>query len=82
VCLVDNKNQKYILDQSLADIEKLLDPAQFYRVNRKYLVQQNAIKRMKAYAKSKLLLELEPATADEVVISQESLASFKEWMGN
>jgi two-component system, LytTR family, response regulator len=82
VCMVDNKSQKYILDQSLADIEKLLDPAQFYRVNRKYLVQQNAIRRMKAHAKSKLLLELEPATAEEVVISQENLTAFKEWMGN
>ena len=29
VCMVDNKNQKFILDQSLADIETRLDPSQF-----------------------------------------------------
>jgi len=81
VCLVDNKNQKFILDQSLADIEKQLDPAQFYRVNRKYIVQLSAIKKIKSYPKSKLLLEVEPVIAEEIIISQESVAAFKEWMG-
>jgi len=82
VCMVDNKNQKFILDQSLADIEKQLDPVQFYRVNRKYLIQLSAIKKIKSYSKSKLLLEVEPVIADEIVISQESVAAFKEWMGS
>lgn len=81
VCMVDRKNQKFILDQSLAEIEKQLDPALFYRVNRKYLVHQNAIKKIKTYPRSKLLLEVEPPCADEIIISQESVAAFKEWMG-
>ena len=82
VCMVDNKGQKFILDQSLSDIEKQLDSSQFYRVNRKYLVQMNAIKKIKTYPKSKLQLELEPAITDEIIISQENVAAFKEWMGN
>lgn len=81
VCLVDQKNRKYILDQSLAEIEKQLDPAQFYRVNRKYLVQLSAIRKIKTYPKSKLLLEVEPVISDEIIISQENVAAFKEWMG-
>jgi two-component system, LytTR family, response regulator len=81
VCMVDNKNQKFILDQSLADIEKQIDPSLFYRVNRKYLVQMNAIKKIKAFPKSKLQLELEPAINDEIIISQENVSAFKEWMG-
>ena len=81
VCMVDNKNQKYILDQSLAEIEKQVDPACFYRINRKYFVNQNAIRKIKSYPKSKLQLELEPAISDEIIISQENVAAFKEWMG-
>lgn len=81
VCMVDNKNQKFILDQSLADIEKQLDPALFYRVNRKYLVHLSAIKKIKSYPKSKLQLEVEPAVNEDVIISQENVAPFKEWMG-
>ena len=34
VCLVDNNAQKFIVDQSLADLEKQLDSSQFYRINR------------------------------------------------
>jgi len=81
VCMVDSKAQKFILDQSLSDIEKQLDPSQFYRVNRKYLVQLSAIKKIKTYPKSKLQLEVEPVTNEEIVISQENVSAFKEWMG-
>jgi two-component system, LytTR family, response regulator len=81
VCMVDSKNQKFILDQSLADIEKQLDPAQFYRVNRKYLIQLSAIKKIKSYPKSKLQLEIEPPVSEDVIISQENVSAFKEWLG-
>ena len=81
ICMIDNKNQKYILDQSLAEIEKQVDPTQFYRANRKYLLNQNAIKRIRSFPKSKLQLELEPAASEEIIISQENVAAFKEWMG-
>ena len=80
VCLVDKTGQKFLLDQSLSDIEKQTDSSQFYRVNRKYLVNLNAIRRIKAYPKSKLLLELEPLVEEEVIVSQESSAEFKAWM--
>ena len=82
VCMVGNSNQKFILDQSLADIEKQLDPAQFYRVNRKYLIQLNAIKKIKTFPKSKLQLEVEPVVNEDIIISQENVSAFKEWIGS
>jgi two-component system LytT family response regulator len=82
VCIVDDRGQKFIIDQSLNDIEKQIDPSHFYRVNRKYLVHINAIRKIKTYPKSKLQLELEPINNDEIIISQENVAAFKEWMGN
>ncbi|MEO5561963.1 MAG: LytTR family DNA-binding domain-containing protein [Chitinophagaceae bacterium] len=82
VCLVDRKAQKFILDLSLSDIEKQLDPVLFYRVNRKYLINMSAIKRIKSYPRSKLEVEVEPSVDEEIVISQENVAAFKEWMGN
>lgn len=81
VCLVDTKGQKYILDESLADIERQLDPMQFFRINRKYLVNQSAIRRIRSYPKSKLQLDLEPTVSEDVIISQENVAGFKQWMG-
>lgn len=81
VCMVEKSGLKFILDKSLADLEKELDRAVFYRVNRKFLVNINAIKKIKSFAKSKLLLELEPVVAEEIIVSQENVAAFKEWAG-
>ena len=81
VCMVEKEGQKFILDKSLADLEKELEPALFYRINRKYLVNIGAIKKIKSYPKSKLQIELSPPVAEEVIISQENTAAFKEWAG-
>ncbi|HEX5026112.1 MAG TPA: LytTR family DNA-binding domain-containing protein [Agriterribacter sp.] len=80
VCLVDNNNQKFIIDQSLSDIEQQLDPSQFYRVSRKYLVNMPAIKLIKTYPKGKLKLEVEPAIHEDIIIAHENVAGFKQWM--
>jgi two-component system LytT family response regulator len=82
VFLVDNHGQKFILDKSLSEIEKEIDPRLFYRVNRKYLVNMNAISRIKSYPKSKLLLELMPTLEEEILISPENAGAFKSWLGN
>lgn len=81
VCLVDCKGQKFILDKSLSDLEKEVDRAQFYRLNRKYLANINAIKKVRAYSKSKLLIDLDPAIDEDIIISQENVTAFKGWMG-
>lgn len=81
VCMVEKSGLKFILDKSLADLEKELDRAIFYRVNRKFLVNINAIKKIKSFVKSKLLLELDPAVSQEIIVSQENAAAFKEWAG-
>ncbi len=81
VCMVDSKGQKFILDKSLADLEKETNPAQFYRLNRKFLVNIQSIKKIKAYPKSKLLIEVDPPLDEEIIISQENVSAFKEWAG-
>jgi two-component system LytT family response regulator len=81
VCLVNKQGHKFILDESLAELEEQLDPAMFYRINRKYLVNLNAIQRIRSYPKSKLQLDLTPTVEEEVLIAQENVSAFKEWMG-
>ncbi|CAN5639101.1 LytTR family DNA-binding domain-containing protein [soil metagenome] len=81
VCMVNKENQKFILDKSITDLEKELNPAQFHRVNRKYLVNINAVKRIRSFAKGKLLIDIQPAVEEEIIVSNENTAAFKEWMG-
>jgi two-component system, LytTR family, response regulator len=78
--IVDHKAQQFILDKSLTDLEKELDPALFFRINRKYLLNIHHIRRVKTHSKSKLLVELNPAPGEEIIVSQENTASFKKWM--
>ncbi len=80
VCLVDGSGSKYILDSSLVEVEKQVDPKMFFRVNRKYLVQINSIKRMKALPKSKLLIDIMPVPPDELIVSSENSGDFKVWI--
>jgi two-component system LytT family response regulator len=82
ICMVDKAGHKFILDKSLTDLEKEIDPAMFYRANRKYLINIAAIKKIKTYPKSKLQLELEPSLEEEIIISQENVSDFKDWMGS
>jgi len=80
VCMVDQNNQKFILDRSLADLEKDLDPMQFFRINRKYFVNSTAVKKMQSIGKGRLWVELSPPVDEEIMISSENVARFKEWM--
>lgn len=80
VCLVDRNGSKYILDQSLAEVEKQVDPHHFFRASRKYLVHIHSIRKIHLLPKSKLLIELSPTPPDELVISSDNSAEFKRWM--
>lgn len=81
VFILRGSGQKFILDRSLQDLESELDPAVFFRVNRKYLVNINHIDRIRALAKGKLSLSLRPEVGEEVLVAQEKVAAFKVWMG-
>ncbi len=80
VCLVSFEQGKFILDKSLTELMKDLDKQQFYRVNRKFVINQNSISSMKILSKSKLKVKLTPPTTEEVIISQDQVANFKKWL--
>lgn len=82
VFLIERTGQKHIVDKSLNDLEKELDPALFFRVNRKYLVNIHQVRKIKALLKGKLLLDLSPKSGEEILVSQERAGAFKIWMGN
>jgi DNA-binding LytR/AlgR family response regulator len=80
VCLVRKDGAKFILDRSLAEIEKQVDDGRWFRLNRKYLVNAAAIRKVTALPKSKLLVEVEPAVKEELVVSSENSGAFKKWL--
>ncbi|MEZ4998481.1 MAG: LytTR family DNA-binding domain-containing protein [Bacteroidales bacterium] len=72
----------YPVEFSLDGLETILDPAVFFRINRKYLVNIDAIASMTAWSRGRIKLELKPKADDELdtVVSIDRAASFRKWL--
>ncbi|WP_266365112.1 LytR/AlgR family response regulator transcription factor [Tellurirhabdus rosea] len=78
--LVTRDNQRLPLDFSLDKLATMLNPADFFRANRQFLVALPSIKNIHTYSSSKLKLELQPDPRTEVFISKEKVSTFKDWL--
>jgi DNA-binding LytR/AlgR family response regulator len=74
--------ERYMLDFStLDDVEELLNPNQFYRANRQYIINIDAIQTVKPIENSKLTIRLkEPNNKFEIDMSREKAPVFKKWV--
>lgn len=81
VTLTTKSAARFALDRPLAELETELDPRRFFRANRAFLVNIDAVLRCSPYGKGKLLIELRPAADEEVVVSQEKAGAWRKWLG-
>lgn len=79
--LVTKAGQRLALDYSLDRLAQLLNPRQFFRVNRQYLVGLAAIDVIHHNATGRLELTLQPAARQPVLVSGDRATEFKEWLG-
>ncbi|GAA4457747.1 LytTR family DNA-binding domain-containing protein [Nibrella saemangeumensis] len=73
--------QHISIEYSLDKLIPLLNPKDFFRVNRAFLVSLMAIKNIHTYSGSKLKVELKPNPREEVFVSGDRITDFKEWLG-
>ncbi|MEP2026243.1 MAG: LytTR family DNA-binding domain-containing protein [Reichenbachiella sp.] len=78
--LLTKENKKFIVDFTLDQIQEAIDPKSFFRINRKYLIHIDGIKDIITYSNSRLKLELHHFNADDLIVSREKVALFKEWL--
>lgn len=76
--------ERYLVDYSTLDeVEELLDPQQFYRVNRQFIVNIDAVRTVKPLENSKLLIKLkEPNHKFEIDLSRDKAPVFKKWLAS
>ena len=74
--------ERYLLDFStLDDVEELLNPDQFYRANRQYIINIDAIQTVKPMENSKLTIRLkDPNHKFDIDMSREKAPVFKKWI--
>ena len=82
VNLVLFSGQRYLIDETLNELEEVLDPANFRRVNRSFIVHSKTIVSLQLLGKSRLQLIMQPAPKREVLVSAAQAGEVKEWLGN
>jgi DNA-binding LytR/AlgR family response regulator len=74
------ENRRYITDFNLEQLETMLDPAIFFRINRQFIISIQAISEMLTHTKGRVLIKLSPASKHETIVSAERSADFKHWL--
>lgn len=79
-----SQGNTYNVDFTLDKLEEMLDPASFFRINRKYLINISSIANMQAYSRGRVKLELKPAADEEfdTIVSIDRSGEFKGWLNN
>jgi two-component system response regulator LytT len=72
-------NKSYVIDGKL---EEELDPNNFYRINRQCILRRDALSKIKQNFNGKLIVEVTPSSAEQIVVSKAKAAEFKTWVAN
>lgn len=67
-------------ERSLDELAQIINPQQFYRANRQYLINRMAVKEVAQYFNGKLQATMQPSPSQAIVISREKASQFKEWI--
>ena len=74
--------QEYFVNYSLDRVQDLLSTKQFFRLNRRYLINFNAVKEVEHYFARKLLVNSVIPARDKLIVSKEKVTDFLHWLDN
>ena len=72
--------KKYPVDYTMDQLEGLVNPLDFFRINRQYFASLKSIAEIHSYFNSRLLLKLTPDQSNEIIVSRDRVSDFKNWM--
>jgi DNA-binding LytR/AlgR family response regulator len=73
-------NRKFQLEYSLDDLEHMLDPDRFFRINELYIACQTCILQVHEYFKGRIRVSLLCGENKEIFIDKHRIQPFKAWM--
>ena len=74
-------NQKFLLEFRIEQLENLLSPTIFFRINRSFIISLPTVKEIHSYFGNRLKLYLSPSADKDVIVSRKRVNDFKEWLG-
>ncbi len=81
VFVLTTQGREYLIDYKMEELPELLDPEQYFRLNRTFIVNINAIKDVIAYSNTRLKVLLHQSVDKELIVSREKVVYFKQWFG-
>lgn len=79
--LLTNQGRRYVLDQTMDQVERQLEPVGWFRISRKYIVGFQSWDHIYAWTNSRFKLVLKGIDDQEVIVSRDRVSGFKEWLG-
>lgn len=79
VFLITHAGKKYILDYNLERLSAVLDPKTFFRTNRTFIINLNAIDNVIMYSGSRLKVIPKVSLDKDILVSRERVGAFKSW---
>ena len=76
----NNDGRKYVVDYTIEQIEGLVNPDHFFRINSKYLLNLNAIEDVVVYSNSRLKLKVQHLNDHDLIVAREKVQEFKKWL--
>lgn len=73
-------NRQLVLDYTLEQLEQMVDPAHFFRINRKFLVSSQAIQDIISYTNSRLRLVVKGSADNDIIVARERVQEFRDWL--
>jgi DNA-binding LytR/AlgR family response regulator len=80
--LVTNKGNRYAIDYTLEQLENLLQPKDFFRINRKIIMRIQSIEKVNTYFNSRLSVVTKFLEGDARIVSRDRVNDFKMWLDN
>ena len=78
--LLENNGKSYDINYTLDQLEKLTDPDIFFRINRKYLVNREAISDIISYSPIRLKIKFNHQPGDDTFVSRSRVKKFRSWL--
>lgn len=72
-------SETFIFQQTLDELAELLNPRQFFRANRQYIIAHKAVVGVSLWFGGRMVLQLTPPTDEKVIISKARVPAFREW---
>ena len=80
IYLYTHSSQAYPIEYTIDQLEQILNPIHFFRINRKFMVSVKSVVEIHSYFNSRLLLKILPKEEEQVIVSRERTTNFKRWL--